>query len=376
MTTLFKDLIYVGGEGEEVLTELGQFMKDFVIMAMQEFAVILMQVRDLVLEWNGESEAAYGMLSLLTIPLQTLLYIMEQLGPNLLNTIIMYKVMNKLMPIQLANAIRQMKIEMQNIGLMEKEIAIKEAKRAVDMAEFHLDEAKRYNAEGALVIQQSKINLDTAETAHVKAKTAAKMTEYGAMLKIIAAQIAINAGMFLIIYWSGKYADDAPRKAAAFSALAGAVMGMAIAWQLLKSATKGNLFVAAIAGLVLGYGFHKMMRKMMQVPDMSELEGYTMPSMGTPSMTSAETQQSGYLAMDTGGFIYADTGLATSTQHRMVAVEPGEQILSRTATAEGGGSGIVVNVGDVYAQDGTDFAEKVAEALPYALRNINDVGGL
>ncbi len=39
------------------------------------------------------------------------------------------------------------------------------------------------------------------------------------------------------------------------------------------------------------------------------------------------------------------------------------------------GQGITVNVGDVYAQDGTDFAEKLAEALPRALRRTSYGGG-
>ena len=184
--------------------------------------------------------------------------------------------------------------------------------------------------------------------------------------------------MFLIIYWSGKFADEAPGKAAAYSAIAGAVMAMAIAWQLAKTAMKGNPWAwagAAVAGMAIGYAFHKMMRKMMEKPDMSEL-GFDMDA-GLPGATkTADVGQAGYSAYDTGGFIYADTGLASSGRHRMVGVEPGEQIISRTGVMEGGGGGITVNMGDVYAQDGTDFAQKLAEELPYALRIQSDIGGV
>ena len=39
-------------------------------------------------------------------------------------------------------------------------------------------------------------------------------------------------------------------------------------------------------------------------------------------------------------------------------------------------SGITINMGDVNVQDGEDFAERVAEALPAALRKQNDIGGI
>ena len=41
-----------------------------------------------------------------------------------------------------------------------------------------------------------------------------------------------------------------------------------------------------------------------------------------------------------------------------------------------GAGGITLNMGDVMVQDGEDFAERVAAALPEALRKQNDIGGI
>ena len=57
-------------------------------------------------------------------------------------------------------------------------------------------------------------------------------------------------------------------------------------------------------------------------------------------------------------------------------VEPGETIISKTQNmASGGASGVTIQIhGDVY--DGDNFATKIGEALPRALRNVNDIGGI
>jgi len=80
---------------------------------------------------------------------------------------------------------------------------------------------------------------------------------------------------------------------------------------------------------------------------------------------------SGYQIADTGYFApgtkkYDQGGIAP--RHQLVYVEPGEQIISKTQGMVGMGAGLTVNVGDVYAQDGTDFAQKLADELPRALR--------
>jgi len=76
-----------------------------------------------------------------------------------------------------------------------------------------------------------------------------------------------------------------------------------------------------------------------------------------------------------GNMQIADTGLV-SNRHQLVFVEPGEQIISKTQGMVGmGGSGITVNVGDVYTRDGSDFAQKLADELPRALRMSSYKGG-
>ena len=95
-------------------------------------------------------------------------------------------------------------------------------------------------------------------------------------------------------------------------------------------------------------------------------------------MRSQQQELKNMAIMDSGGRImdgrYADNGM-TASRHQLVYVEPGETIIPKTQNMLGGG-GINVNIGEVYAQDGTDFADKLADALPYALRQVSDRGGI
>ena len=82
--------------------------------------------------------------------------------------------------------------------------------------------------------------------------------------------------------------------------------------------------------------------------------------------------QEQYETADTGMFVrggrsvYDEGGVAP--RHQLIYVEPGEQIISKTQGMVGMGSGVNVYVGDVYTQDGTDFADKLADALPRAMQ--------
>ena len=69
--------------------------------------------------------------------------------------------------------------------------------------------------------------------------------------------------------------------------------------------------------------------------------------------------------MDNGGL---------STEHGAAILQKGETVTPKTQNMLGGG--VTLNFGDVHAQDGDDFAEKVASALPDALRRANDEGAV
>ena len=82
--------------------------------------------------------------------------------------------------------------------------------------------------------------------------------------------------------------------------------------------------------------------------------------------------------MDTGGRYMGrrlyDMGGYTS-EHGLAMLQKGETIIPKTQNMLDGSQGITLNIhGDVY--DGDNFAQKVSEVLPLALRNTNDIGGI
>jgi hypothetical protein len=80
-----------------------------------------------------------------------------------------------------------------------------------------------------------------------------------------------------------------------------------------------------------------------------------------------------------GGRIY-DNGGSLGGRHFPVLVEPGESIIPKTQNMLGGGvhgAGITLNIqGDIVTNDADDFAERIAIALPEALRRQNEIGGI
>jgi len=175
------------------------------------------------------------------------------------------------------------------------------------------------------------------------------------------------------MYITQKIAKDNWVLAGIIGGLAGAYMGYAIALQMVAAAQAEvaaggqmygvNMTRAMAWGAAAGAGFNIMMQQMMK-PDMSDL----------PTMSDYDVE-----TMDTGGRFMSrrmyDMGGYTQ-EHGLAVLQAGETVIPKTQNMlNGGGSGITLNIhGDVYDSD--NFAEKISEVLPTAIRRTNDIGGI
>ena len=92
----------------------------------------------------------------------------------------------------------------------------------------------------------------------------------------------------------------------------------------------------------------------------------------TPSFNTTANYDSGGTFMG-GGKMY-DMGGPT-TEHGMAVLQKGETITSKTRNMLEGG--ITLNIsGDIVTDDAEDFAERIAQVLPEALRRQSDLGGI
>jgi hypothetical protein len=206
-------------------------------------------------------------------------------------------------------------------------------------------------------VAQGAANLLMAKTELVKEQ---------ALFRVQVAGFAAIAGLGLLLAINIKYAKASGPMVAAISMITGAVIGLSIAFGMLQDAKKlglaGIIAAAAIGGAV-GLGVFALTRTLLKPP-----------TVNTPPIPEYDIgAEAAALGMetptfDTGGRIpMYDTG--GRPDHRMIMVEPGESVISKTQNmAEGGqdqGVSIIIQ-GDVYDSD--KFAEKVARVLPNTQR--------
>jgi hypothetical protein len=173
--------------------------------------------------------------------------------------------------------------------------------------------------------------------------------------------------MMIMMFATQKLGKNSIGAAAAIGALAGAFMGLSFAMNLAAAAEGEMMFLglkggtgyaAAIgAGAVAGAMFNMMMQQMMKPPDLELPEELTM-DMGGRFLKSRNY----------------DMGGRYSQEHGMAILKDGETVIPKTGNILG--QGITLNMGDVHVQDGEDFAERVAMALPAALRRADETGGV
>jgi len=186
----------------------------------------------------------------------------------------------------------------------------------------------------------------------------------GTMMATAGALSAVNGLMFVGVLLMNKQSEALQALGAVAALAAGALMGLAIANAIFEDpagySIVGTIALAA-AGAVAMYAFANVMKDTMKPPDM-DYPPISMSGFDAPVMDSGGT----FIPMYDNGGITQDHGLAM--------LQKGETVIPKGQNALSS-QGIVINIhGDVY--DGDNFAKKVHQALPFALRTLNGIGGI
>jgi hypothetical protein len=314
-----------------------------------------------------------GMLRVAAIPLKLVATLAKHMGDGFFEAIIAYKILNGLIPMNTAILAANIGAIMNMTAATTAEVSVKEFQI---MSSGQMMVVKKMESGvwvDSIGIQISAKNAQIAEAMSKDMQTrstALLTTSVGSLMR---AQIASKLIMFASMFLIQKYAKDNWVLAGIFGAVAGAAMAYAIALQMvaagLLEVKAGGTLMGIHGTRILGWGilagaaFGIMMQQMMKPTNIPKPEFDPMP---------IET-------MDTGGRFMArrnyDMGGYTQ-EHGLAMLQKGETVISKTQNMLGGASGgITLNIhGDVY--DGENFAQKISEVLPMALRNTNDIGGI
>ena len=276
-------------DGTKHLTDMGESLRDVVLVTLEELGDIIEKTIKMLVKLNEDGNSITGMFTALMVPLKVIVALITALGSDGMQTIIMFKVMNSILPIT-------------ELNIMGNYLAM-----------LFLNDAEQKNAtiKGSMIAAQSMMNIGMMAGLFL-------LNQQSTALKVLGG---------VILFVAGAYAAAAIAKEAFGKGIAGA--GMA-----------GGLLT-----LAMGLALHRIMKP----PDID--------------------------TFDTGGRVMYDTG-GLGNRHVPIMVEPGETVVSKTQNMLGGG-GITLNIaGDIVTSDADDFAERIAEALPEALRRQNDIGGI
>ena len=284
-------------DGTSELTKMGIALRDFVITSLQELSFIIFDLLQGIKNVAGEGEGLAKTFRALMIPIKAFAKLFAILPDGLLETVIMFRLMNQIMP--------------------------------------------------------TNIILQIAETQAMLGLAQVNGTLSASMMGTVKAMMGMQAAMFISLMVMNKMGESGEGLAKVIMTLAAAMYAYKLA-----SSLKGHPLMIA-AGVAAGAA-----------------GGYMLADMFT-GIASTPTYDFTPVTMDNGGMVLPmyDNGGRIGSRHFPVMVEPGETIIPKTQNMLG--SGITLNIqGDIVTSDADDFAERIAIALPEALRNINDVGGI
>ena len=359
-------------DGSVALTKMGEIMRDFVIGALHTAKDILIIVVDIMKQFAEEGHSMVGLLQLFVAPLKLVVKLLNFFGEGTMEAVIQYKLMNSLLPINTALLAKNISTLMNNTAVRQMTVLLKDKEFTVQglLNQRKQVESLLEKAQSEHHIKRYKQRLEQID-ATLKASGASDHLA-GSFGRLMLAEVGAQVALMGMAYMTQKFANDAPGMAMAIGAIAGALVGLSIALKLvegadpiLNKASLGAYYWKAIAaGALAGAMYNLAMQQIMKPPDISQY---------TKSTADFQT-------MDTGGRFMQkrmyDMGGMTQ-DHGVAILQKGETVIPKTQNMLDGGasSGITLNIqGDVYDSD--NFAEKISEVLPTALRKNNDIGGI
>ena len=309
-------------DGTRQLTEMGQKMRDTVLIVLEDLADLSMRLLNLLANMSTEGNGLASVIHALVMPIRILAGFINLLGENGLQMIMMLKVFNMIAPIS------QMHTIANTLATLRHAQA-----EAVDAVAID-------KKTDMLVLENGQMVLNT--------KTQAQLA---------AAQVGSQLLMFAGIALINKSARAYQILGYAILAAAGALMAYNVAVAIGRDSMIGGgfgLYAATAAGAATMVAFGAIAKSAM-----------TPPPLSIPDPVVADL---GMRMYDMGGI---------AGRHFPVMVEAGETIIPKTQNMLSNGAGITLNIaGDIITNDAEDFAERVADVLPDALRRVNDIGGI
>ena len=343
--------IIIGPDGVETYSDHGRALKDFVIDVLNEAVIIIEMLKDVFLDQNEGFETFTDLLRYATAPLKMLLKILDKLGPRSLKWFTIMKLTTSILPITTVMTLVQ---------------SIVQTKLMLAMVNTNNQRKKEVTLLSILIPVKAQDAIATAVAGNAHMTTAAKM-QVGTMALIkqavawVANHMAMMGGI-LALYLVYKVLSSVMSPIAALTTTL--IIGAA-AWMAYNGAmTMGLGTGAAIAGMVLG---------VMAVNALFPKQDTG--TAGAAAISDIALKFNKERNYDLGGtFMPSYDNGGYSTEHGMAILQKGETVIPKTQNMLSGG--ITLNFGDINAQDGTDFAEKVASALPDAIRRVNDQGAI